>query len=121
VAIIFARAITPEVTKLIKRIDETTDKNQDRGMGSFAVLLSDSDALENELKELAKKEKLQHCILTIDHPEGPQGFDIAPEADVTVILYSKLTVRANRSFKKGAFNDKAIDAIFADLKKILSE
>src|SRR5947209_8769347 len=55
VAIIFARQVTPELTKLIKRIDQVTDKNKKRGMGSFVVLLSDSDNLEMELKELARK------------------------------------------------------------------
>ena len=81
VAMIFARQITPELTRLIKRIDAATDNNKKRSMGSFAVLLSDSDSLEKELKELAKKEKIQHCILTIDKPDGPEGYNIAPEAD----------------------------------------
>jgi hypothetical protein len=119
VAMIFARQVSPELTKLIKRIDQATGKNKERNMGSFVVLLSESDNLEKELKELAKKEKIQHCILTIDHPEGPEDYHIAPEAEVTVILYTKLTVKANRAFKKGDLNDKAIDAIVADLGKIL--
>ena len=121
VVIIFARHVTPELTRLIKRIDEATDKNKERSMGSFVVLLSDSDNLEKELKELAKQEKIQHCILTIDNPEGPQGYRIAQEADVTVILYTKLTVKANHAFTKGDLNDKAVAAIVADLAKILPE
>ena len=119
VVIIFARHVTPELTRLIKRIDEATDKNKERSMGSFVVLLSDSDNLEKELKELAKKEKIQHCVLTIDNPEGPEGYSIAPEAEVTVVLYTKLTVKANHTFKKGGLNDKAIEAVVADLSKIL--
>lgn len=119
VAMVFARRVTPELTKLIKRIEQATDKNQKRSMGSFAVFLSDSDNLEKELKELAKKEKIQHCILTIDKPDGPEGYNIAPEAEVTVVLYTKLTVKANHTFKKGGLNDKAIEAVVADLSKIL--
>src|SRR5262245_33669991 len=46
VAMIFARQVTPELTKLIKRIDQATDKNQKRSMGSFAVFLSGADNLE---------------------------------------------------------------------------
>jgi hypothetical protein len=119
VAMIFARQVSPELTKLIKRIDRATGKNKERSMGSFVVLLSESDNLEKELKELAKKEDIQHCILTIDDPEGPQDYNIAEEAEVTVILYTKLTVKANYAFKKGNLNDKAIEAIVADLRKIL--
>ena len=119
VAMIFARQVTPELTRLIKRIDEATEKNKERSMGSFVVLLSDSDNLEKDLKELAKKEKIQHCILTIDDPEGPKDYNIAHEAEVTVVLYSTLTVKANHTFKKGELNDKGIEAIVADLAKIL--
>lgn len=123
VVAIFARQVTPELTKLIKRIDEATDKNKERGMGSYVVFLSDSDALEKELKQLAKKEKTEQCVLAIDDPEGPTAKDykIAPEADVTVVLYSALTIKANHAFKKGELNDKAIDAIVADLAKILPQ
>jgi hypothetical protein len=97
VVAIFARHVSPELTRLIKRIDQATDKNKDRNMGSYVVILSDSDMLEKELKELAKKEKIHHCILAIDNPEGPKGYNIAPEAEVTVVLYSMLTVKANHT------------------------
>jgi hypothetical protein len=121
VAMIFARQLTPEVTTLIKRIDQATGKYKGRSMGSFTVLLSDADDLEKELKELAKKEKIQHCVLTIDDPEGPRDYNIAPEAEVTVVLYSKQTVKANHAFKHGELNGKGIEAIIADLVKILPE
>ncbi len=121
VAMIFARQVTPNLTKLIKRIDQATDKNKKRGMGSFVVFLSDSDSLETALKDLAKKERIQHCVLTIDKPEGPEGYNIAQEAEVTVVLYKKLTVLANRAFKEGELNDWSIEAIVADLAKILPE
>jgi hypothetical protein len=121
VAMIFARQITPELTRLIKRIDQATDKNKERSMGSFVVLLNDSDNLEKEMKELAKKEKIQHCILTIEDPEGPKDYNIAPEAEVTVLMYTKLTVKANHAFEKGDLNDNGIEAIVADLAKILRE
>jgi len=121
VVMIFARQITPELTRLIKQIDQATDKNQKRGMGSFVVLLSDADNLEMELKELAKKEMIQHSILTIDDPDGPKEYNISQEAEVTVVLYTKLKVKANHTFKKGELKDKGIEAIVADLAKILPE
>jgi hypothetical protein len=121
VAMIFVRQVTPEVAKLIKRIDRATDQNKEHSMGSFVVFLSDSETLETELKELAKKEKIQHCVLAIDDPEGPKNYNIAQEADVTVVLYTKRTVKANHAFRKGELNDKGIEAIVADLAKILPE
>ena len=119
VAMIFARQPSPALTKLIKKIDEATVKNKDAGMGSFVVFLSDSEKLEGELKELAKKEKLQQCVLSIDNPAGPKGYKVAKDADVTVVLYTNRTVKANHTFKKGDLKVQDIDRIVADVSKIL--
>jgi hypothetical protein len=90
-------------------------------MGSFIVFCSDDDDLKDKLKELAKKEDLKKIILTIDQPDGPKKYQVAKDADVTVILYNERTVEVNRAFKKGELNAKAVDAIVADLKKITVE
>src|SRR5262249_40196790 len=121
VAMIFARQTSPALTKLIKRIDEATIKNKGASMGSFVVFLSDSLKLEGELKELAKNEKLQQCVLSIDNPAGPKGYKVAKDADVTVVLYTNRTVKANQAYKKGELRDKDIDQIIADVSKILPQ
>ena len=121
VAMIFARQTSPALTKLIKKIDAATAKNKDASMGSFVVFLSDSEKLAGELKELAKKEKLQHCVLSIDNPAGPKGYNVQKDAEVTVVLYTDRTVKANHAFKKGALKDKDLDKIVADVSKILPQ
>lgn len=121
VAAIFARQVSPEVIRLIKKIDQATGKNNKRSIGSYAVFLSETETLAKALKEMAKKEGIQHCVLALDDPEGPRGYNIAPEAEVTVVLYAKSTIKANHAFKKGELNDKGVEAIVADLTKILSE
>jgi hypothetical protein len=119
VAMIFARQPSPALTKLIKKIDEATIKNKGQHMGSFVVFLSDSEQLEGELKDLAKKENLQECVLSIDNPAGPKAYNVAKDADVTVVLYTERTVKANHAFRKGELKDKDIDQIVADVSKIL--
>jgi len=119
VAMIFAREVTPAVEQLIKKIDATTVANKSCDMGSFVVFCSDSEGLEKQLKEMASKDKLTKTVLSIDNPSGPKGYDVAKEADVTVVLYTKRTVKANYAFKKGQLNEKAIDAIVADVSKIV--
>jgi hypothetical protein len=119
VAAVFARGVNPEVATLLKRLDEATDKNSKANMGSFAVFCSDKEGLEGALKDLASKQGLKKLVLALDNPAGPKGYDIAKDADVTVILYNEFTVRANYAFKTGELNQKSIDGIAADVSKIV--
>jgi hypothetical protein len=118
VVMIFARELTPEVTKLIKEVNEATEKNKDAKMGSFIVFLNDSEALEAKLKTLCKEEKINTCILAIDNPAGPKGYDVAKDAEVTVVLYKERVVKANHAFRKGELKDKEIETVLKDIPKI---
>lgn len=121
VAVVFAREATPEVAKLIKKLDACTSKYTQCSMGSYVVFLSDKEGLESQLKSMADKEGLKKIVLSIDNPAGPQKYKIAKDAGVTVLLYTDHTVKSNFAFKKGELKDKDITAIVADVKKILPE
>ena len=118
---IFAREVNDGLTSLVKKIDEATDKHSGCRMGSFVVFCSDDEGLGKKLKTLAEKEKLKHIVLTLDNPDGPQDYNIAKDAEVTVVLYAKLIVKVNYAFKKGQMTDKDIDRIVSDVSKILPE
>jgi pantothenate kinase len=122
---IFAREVSNPLTSLVKKIDAATVTNSDSKMGSFVVFCSDDEALEKKLKDLAEKEKLEKIALAIDNPAGPDKYNIAKEADITVVLYvgsyDKGAVKANYTFKKGEMKDKDIDKIVEDLAKILPD
>jgi hypothetical protein len=121
VAMIFAREISEPLTKLIKKLDAATGQNTDKRMGSFVVFLSDDESLPSKLKELAKNEKLENIVLSIDNPAGPEKYNVARDADVTVVLYTQSTVKANHAFKKGQLKDTNVQTICADVPKILTQ
>jgi predicted P-loop ATPase len=116
---IFAREISDNLTSLVKKIDAETGKNKSAKMGSFIVFLSDDEKLQDKLKALAEKEGIKNCVFALDNPAGPKGYEVAKDADITVVLYKSQKVAANHSFKKGQLNSKSIDAIIADVPKIL--
>jgi len=118
---IFAREVSDSLTSLVKKIDAETAKNSKAKMGSFVVFLSDDEKLPDRLKALASKEGIKKTVLAVDNPAGPQGYDVAKDADVTVVLYNKRKVESNHAYKKGELSSKAIDEIIADLPKILAE
>jgi hypothetical protein len=112
---IFAREVSDSLTSLVKKIDAATAKNTGIKMGSFVVFCNDDENLKDKLKELAEKEGLKKCILTIDNPDGPKEYEIAKDADVTVVYYNEREVIVNRAFKKGELNAKAVDAVVSEI------
>jgi hypothetical protein len=118
---IFAREINDGLTSLVKKLDEASVENKGCRMGSFVVFCSDDEGLKDKLKALADKEKLKRIVLTIDNPAGPEGYHVAKDADVTVVLYTQHNVKANYAFKKGQMTEADVDKIVADVKKILPE
>lgn len=121
VAMIFAREATPELTKLIKKLDACVTKNKDNKMGSYVVFCSDDKDLETKLKKCAKDNDLKNVVLSIDNPAGPKDYNFDKDAEVTVVLYVNRTCKANFTFKKGEMKEKDIEKIEAALPKILPE
>jgi hypothetical protein len=121
VVMVFAREASPAVAALVKKIDAATAADKDERLGSCAVFLSDAKELPAALKSFVEKEGVKSTILATDDPAGPEAYKIAAEADVTVILYTHRTVKANHAFRKGEMTAAAVDAVLADLAKIMAD
>ncbi|MBI5833668.1 MAG: hypothetical protein HZB16_15310 [Armatimonadetes bacterium] len=116
---IFARTLSEPLLKLLKRLETAIAKHSKQGLGSFCVFLSEAEGLDQQLRDAAEKHGLAQVVLAIDAPEGPDGYDLAKEADVTVVLYEQHIVRANHALRAGGLDDAAIGRVMADLAKIL--
>jgi hypothetical protein len=117
---IFAREVSDTLASLVKKIDAATVENKSKRMGSFVVFLNDDEKVQDQLKALAKSQDLKQCVLTVDNVAGPDGYGIAKEADVTVLLYNKRKIAFNYAFKKGELSAQAVEKILADLPKIMA-
>ena len=120
VAMIFARDVSEPLMDLLAKIDAATEKNRAAQMGSFVVFLSDDLSLKGKLEQAAKERKLKQIVLAIDAPAGPDGFAVAKDAEVTVVLYDRHVVKANHAFRAGELTAAAQEKILADLPKILT-
>lgn len=118
---IFARKVDDNLAKLVKEVDEQVAKNSDKQMKAFVVLLTDDpDAAEGKLKELAQKQGIKNVPLTTyDGAAGPPSYNIAQDAELTVLMWNKSKVEVNHAFGQGEFNASKIDAIVSDSTKIL--
>jgi WD40 repeat protein/endonuclease YncB( thermonuclease family) len=126
VVMVYTRKINPPVIRLIKELNESTGKHQQERLGSYLVLVCDSQDREKELKAWAEKEKIQHTLLAMvvvnEKLLAPRGFlqtRFGPEAETSIILATATRrVKASYAYRKGELNDKSIDQVLADLPKI---
>jgi hypothetical protein len=118
---IFARDVSDNLARLVKKIDETVGKNEGKKMASFLVVLAeDADKVAPKLETLAQQQNIKNVPLTVfDGEAGPESYKISKDADVTVLLWTDQNVKVNHAFKAGDLNDKAIEQVVADTAKIL--
>jgi hypothetical protein len=118
---IFAREINDGLTGLVKKIDAATAKNRDCRMGSFVVFLNDDEGFDKKVKQFADNNKIKRTVLTVTGRAGPGAYDVARDAEVTVVLYVDKTVKTNYAFKKGQMKPTDVDKILGDVSKILPD
>ena len=118
---IFTRAITDDLTSLVKEIDAAVKSHEDKKMAAFTVVLTDdADKTEEQLKALAKDAKVEKVPLTLmEGAAGPPKYKIAKDAEVTVLLWKGQKVKVNHAFGKGQLTKEAIKKVVADTSKIL--
>jgi len=121
VAMLFAREVNEPLLNLLGKLDEATAKNRDQEMGSFVVFLNESDALRQQLAAAARQRGLKRIVLSAYAPAGPEGFQVAADADLTVVLYREHEVKANHAFRRDELTAAATEKILADLPKILTK
>ena len=100
---VFAREVNEDLAKLIKQIDDVVAKNDDKKMAAFVVVLAeDADTIAPQLEEMANKNGIKNVPLTIfDGQSGPGDYNIAEQADVTVMMWNKSEVKANVALREG--------------------
>ena len=117
---VFARKTSEPLASLVKQIDKKIGENGK--LKSFVVLTpKKSESPAEDLKKLATTAGIKHVPLTIgESPDGPPDYEVARDADVTVLMWKGQTVRVNHAFK-GALTDKDISAVLADIPKLLAD
>jgi len=120
VVCVFARKTSEPLASLVKKIDEKIGENDK--LKSFVVIIPKKGEMPAEnLRKLAKDAGIQHVPLTIgESPDGPPDYEVAKDADITVLMWTGGKVKVNHAYK-GELTDKDIRAILADIPKILGD
>ena len=117
---VFARKTSEPLASLVKQIDKKIGENA--SLKSFVVIMTkDGDKTTDDLKKLASDASVKHVPLTmIGENDGPPDYEIATDADITVLMWKQHKVKVNHAFK-GELTDKDIETIVADIPKLLSD
>lgn len=120
---IFTRSLSDDLASLVKQIDDTVGKNEDQKMAAFVVYLTDDKAAaETQLKAFAEKHEITNTPLTIYADKKSKlvnNYKIADDAQVTVMMWRGLKVKANHAFATGKIDKKSVAKVVADTSTIL--
>lgn len=121
VVAIFVRRLGDDVANLIKKVDDAVAKHPDKRPAAFVVYLADKPAgIAARLKKLSDMTGLAKTPLTLfPSSEGPDGYHLSPEADVTVLVWSDVKVRASRAFGKERLSEDDVKNVLDDALKVI--
>ncbi len=117
---VFARETSEPLTSLVKQIDAKIGETSK--LKGFVVLTPKKGEHPAEaLEKLAQHAGIKHVPLTIgESPNGPPDYELARDADITVLMWKQHRVKVNHAFK-GKLTDTEIAAIVADIPKLLAD
>ena len=117
----FTRSLDDNVVSLAKELQAKLFENSNKQLRAFVVVLSDKpQKQEGKLSEIAQMHRLRTLPLTVfKDAKGPPDYKIAADAEVTVMLWTGLQVKANHAFAVGELNAAAIKKVIVSLGTIL--
>jgi hypothetical protein len=125
------------LNELLRQLNEAVEKHSDKRLSAGAIILSPAarssvtDPGETDpaklIKEAADREallaklgeradKVKNVIVACMPPEGPKGWNISPESDVTVVVYRRLKVLDTFAFAPGQLRDEDAEAILQKVR-----
>jgi hypothetical protein len=128
------------VRELLQKLDEMLPRFQADGLHAFAVILSPdaqssvfqekTEGVDKVLQEEELREKLRArlepvatgfkgLVVSTYPAQGPAGYNLNPKAEVTVVVYDRLKVRANWAFREGQLTSRGIQQVITGVEKVL--
>jgi hypothetical protein len=116
-ALVFIRATDDHTLGLIRKLDDEAAQSKKFRVG--IVFLSDDSEIEGRLKKIVEKEKFRAVIVSVYASEGPKPWNIAKDAEVTVVFSGiQRVVQANYAFRKGELGETQLAKIMQAAKAL---
>ncbi len=119
--IVFTRSADSKVAQLVKKLDKAVEENEDADLRVFVNFMGeDKDDVVETAKKFAAKSKAKNVpfVLPNEFENGPDNYGINSKAEVTVVLASDSSVKAN--YAVGSVKELDVEAVVKNLSKILN-
>jgi hypothetical protein len=116
VVMVFASKPSAALFKLVGELEKAASAAKGE-VGACLVVTDTSPATQKALKTFADDAKLKATVVAVIDAAKVKEYDLSKDAEVTVLVYDKRTVRVNHVFKSGELTDKATAAVTADAAK----
>ena len=125
--LVFARHTDEATGRLLADLRrEVRERRAQKLFGWFVFLGADGTASETALEAQAYEFARKHGALALPisalgDPEGPPGYRIAPDADVTVVIFRERKVLYNRAYRTREWSARAAENALSDVEKWLKK
>jgi hypothetical protein len=116
VVMVFASKPSDKLAELVGKIEKAASEAKGE-VGACLIVTETSDATKASLKKLADKQNFKHVVLAVIDAPKMKRYALHPDAELTVLLYSKQVVRENRALKNGELTDKEVEEISAKTRE----
>lgn len=117
VVTMFTRELSEPIVATIVELDKTLGKNKEL-KGFVVYMTDDTESATKELEKLAKDHKLKNVPLTIVDSKGPEGYKLAKDAGVTVLMWNESKVVVNQAFEPNSFCEACSAEVIANFAKV---
>lgn len=123
--LVFARGTSPATASLLRQLTDAVGRHRDRKLFGWFVFLGEKGAekelaREREVYEFVRRQGATALpVSALGDPEGPPGYRISPQAEVTILYFRNRKVTANRSWSASEWNAAAASGALAELPLLL--
>jgi hypothetical protein len=110
VVMVFASKPSGALTALVRKIEKAAAEAKGE-VGACVVVTDASADTKTALNKLADNENLKHVVLGMIDAAKLKKYQLHPDAEVTVLLYTKQLVKVNRAFKTGELTGKVVGEV----------
>jgi len=124
--LVFARNPDENTGRLLRNVRDAVRANQKSKLFGWMVFLAPDaageQAMELQAYEFARKNGATGLpVSVLGDPQGPPGYLISPDSEVTVIVFRGGKVLYNRAYRKKEWTSKAATSALKELPKFIPQ